>query len=191
MINKSEKKKKKNCNSKFVVELKNSLFDFSRAKLEALRRKSSLGQKKMVRISLSLSLWLAFSLAFAFWILTWSHKFPPFCVSDMSFLKGLIDAFDSIFSSPAYDSNPNPNPIHPNSSSSSSSSSSSTMEGVSNERVAHKLKGYHDLATEEIAKAVRAEEWGLVDDAILHYKNAQRILLEASSTPAPSYITSR
>lgn len=108
----------------------------------------------------------------------------------MSFLKGLIDAFGSILSSPAYDSNPNPNPnpnpIHPN-----SSSSSSTMEGVSNERVAHKLKGYHDLATEEIAKAVRAEEWGLVDDAILHYKNAQRILLEASSTPAPSYITSR
>ncbi|XP_075671467.1 uncharacterized protein LOC142641003 [Castanea sativa] len=108
----------------------------------------------------------------------------------MSFLKGLIDSFGSIFSSPAYDSNPNPNPIYPNSSySSSSSSSSSTMEGVSNERVAHKLKGYHDLATEEIAKAVRAEEWGLVDDAILHYKNAQRILLEASSTPAPSYIT--
>uniref|UniRef100_A0A7N2MCZ0 microtubule-severing ATPase n=1 Tax=Quercus lobata TaxID=97700 RepID=A0A7N2MCZ0_QUELO len=107
----------------------------------------------------------------------------------MSFLKELIDSFGSIFSSPAYDSNPNPNPIHPNSSS-SSSSSSSTMEGVSNERVAHKLKGYHDLATEEIAKAVRAEEWGLVDDAILHYKNAQRILLEASSTPAPSYITS-
>lgn len=104
----------------------------------------------------------------------------------MSFLKGLIDSFGSIFSSPAYDSNPNP--IYPNY---SSSSSSSTMEGVSNERVAHKLKGYHDLATEEIAKAVRAEEWGLVDDAILHYKNAQRILLEASSTPAPSYITPR
>lgn len=62
---------------------------------------------------------------------------------------------------------------------------------VSNERVAYKLKGYFDLATQEIDKAVRAEEWGLIDDAILHYRNAQRILLEANSTPVPSFITSR
>lgn len=62
---------------------------------------------------------------------------------------------------------------------------------VSNERTAYKLKGYFDLAKEVIAKAVRAEEWGLVDDAILHYQNAQRILVEAISTPVPSYITSR
>jgi len=62
---------------------------------------------------------------------------------------------------------------------------------VSNERVAYKLKGYFDLATQEIAKAVRAEEWGLVDDALLHYRNAQSILVEANSTPVPSYITPR
>ncbi|KAM7472125.1 hypothetical protein LguiA_010308 [Lonicera macranthoides] len=61
---------------------------------------------------------------------------------------------------------------------------------VSNERTAYKLKGYFDLAKEVIAKAVRAEEWGLVDDAISHYQNAQRILAEAVSTPVPSYITS-
>ncbi|KAK1558888.1 hypothetical protein Q3G72_007875 [Acer saccharum] len=61
---------------------------------------------------------------------------------------------------------------------------------ITNERAAYKLKGYFDLAKEEIAKAVRAEEWGLVDDAIVHYKNAQRILNEACSTPVPSYISS-
>ncbi|XP_059457676.1 uncharacterized protein LOC132187397 [Corylus avellana] len=102
----------------------------------------------------------------------------------MSILKGLIDSLGSIFSSP-YE--PDPNPSSPN--------SSSTMDGaagpsVSNERVAYKLKGFFDLAKEEIAKAVRAEEWGLVDDAIVHYKNAQRILIEASSTSAPSFISS-
>ncbi|KAK8502912.1 hypothetical protein V6N13_100215 [Hibiscus sabdariffa] len=65
------------------------------------------------------------------------------------------------------------------------------MEGIAgNERTAYKLKGYFDLAKGEIDKAVRAEEWGLVDDALVHYKNAQRILVEASSTPAPSYISS-
>ncbi|XP_023540722.1 spastin isoform X2 [Cucurbita pepo subsp. pepo] len=69
------------------------------------------------------------------------------------------------------------------------------MEGVngipvSNERYASKLKGYFELSKEEIAKAVRAEEWGLIDDAILHYQNAQRILAEASSTTVPSFISS-
>ncbi|KAL6981837.1 hypothetical protein U1Q18_023455 [Sarracenia purpurea var. burkii] len=68
------------------------------------------------------------------------------------------------------------------------------MDGIagtsaSNERTAYKLKGYFDLAKEEIAKAVRAEEWGLVDDATAHYQNAQRILAEANSTPVPSYIS--
>lgn len=101
----------------------------------------------------------------------------------MSFWQGLIDSLSSVLSP---------------SSSSNDSPSDSTMEGipastpsVSNERVAYKLKGYFDLATEEIAKAVRAEEWGLIDDAVLHYKNAQRILTEANSTTVPSYITSR
>ncbi|XP_021904336.1 spastin isoform X2 [Carica papaya] len=104
----------------------------------------------------------------------------------MSFLKGIIDSFGSIFSSDSSLHEPQLKP---------STSSSQSMEGVtgtsvSNERIAYKLKGFFDLAKEEIAKAVRAEEWGLVDDAILHYKNAHRILIEASSTPAPSYISS-
>ncbi|KAK2404744.1 AAA-type ATPase family protein [Trifolium repens] len=105
----------------------------------------------------------------------------------MSFLQGIIDSFNSAFS---------PQSIDQNSSSSSQTNlnASSSMEAspssVSNERVAYKLKGYYDLATQEIDKAVRAEEWGLIDDAILHYRNAHRILLEANSTPVPSFITS-
>ncbi|OIV98735.1 hypothetical protein TanjilG_24906 [Lupinus angustifolius] len=70
------------------------------------------------------------------------------------------------------------------------SPSPSLPHSISNERVAFKLKGYLDLATQQIDKAVRAEEWGLIDEAILHYKNAQRILVEANSTPVPSFITS-
>ncbi|KAE8650266.1 spastin isoform X2 [Cucumis sativus] len=61
---------------------------------------------------------------------------------------------------------------------------------VSNERYASKFKGYFNLSQEEIAKAVRAEEWGIIDDAILHYQNANRILTEASSTAVPSFISS-
>ena len=104
----------------------------------------------------------------------------------MSLLRGIIDSLGSVFSSHSsqYQSEEG-NP-----------SSSGTMEGVggtpvTNERVAYKLKGYFDLAKEEIDKAVRAEEWGLTDDAIVHYKNAQRILVEANSTSVPSYISSR
>ena len=107
----------------------------------------------------------------------------------MSFLKGLIDSLGSVFSDSAASSESYPNSSAPN---------SSTMDGiagpgasVSNERVAYKLKGYFDLAKEEIAKAVRAEEWGLVDDAVGHYNSAQRILVEASSTPVPSFISAR
>ncbi|KAL0896350.1 hypothetical protein Bca101_080311 [Brassica carinata] len=76
------------------------------------------------------------------------------------------------------------------------STSSTSMNGVdggvpvTNERVAYKLKGYFDLAKEEIDKGVRSEEWGLHDDALLHYRNAQRIMNEATSTPSPSYISS-
>ncbi|CAK9186497.1 unnamed protein product [Ilex paraguariensis] len=98
----------------------------------------------------------------------------------MSFFQGLIESLGSLFtdsSSSAFDSRKN--------------SENQAMEGVAtgNERTAVKLKGYFDLAKEEIAKAVRAEEWGLVDDAILHYQNAQRILVEAASTPVPSHIS--
>ncbi|XP_007021974.2 PREDICTED: spastin isoform X1 [Theobroma cacao] len=101
----------------------------------------------------------------------------------MSFLKGIMDSLSSILStndSSPYESTENP-----------SSSTYQNMEGIAgNERTAYKLKGYFDLAKEEIDKAVRSEEWGLVDDAVIHYRNAQRILVEASSTPAPSYISS-
>lgn len=99
----------------------------------------------------------------------------------MSFFKELIDSIGSIFSDPSPSSKQYP-----------SFSDSTQMDGVvSNERVAYKLKGYFDLAKEEIDKAVRAEEWGLADDAVSHYQSAQRILLEATSTPVPSYISSR
>ena len=108
-------------------------------------------------------------------------------VSVMSFLKGIIDSLGSIFSD---STSPDEAQSSPN------FSDNGAMDGVvgtgvSNQRIAYKLKGYYDLATEEIAKAVRAEEWGLVDDAIVHYKNAQRILIEASSTSTPSFISSR
>ncbi|KAK7294954.1 hypothetical protein RJT34_17854 [Clitoria ternatea] len=99
----------------------------------------------------------------------------------MSFLQGFVDSFNSIFNNNDDNSHSSSqiNPMEPSPSSS-----------VSNERVAYKLKGYLDLATQEIAKGVRAEEWGLVDDALLHYKNAHAILVEANSTPVPSFITS-
>lgn len=103
----------------------------------------------------------------------------------MSFLRGIIDSFSSIFNE---ESKHDPSVL-----SSASSGSMNGIDGVpvSNERIAYKLKGYFDLAKEEIAKGVRAEEWGLHDDALLHYRNAQRIMNEASSTPSPSYISSR
>lgn len=104
----------------------------------------------------------------------------------MSFFRELIDNFSSIFSDSGSPSN-RANQIP----SSSNYQNRAAMEGVENERAAYKLKGYFDLAKEEIDKAVRAEEWGLIDDAILHYQNAQRILGEAIATPVPSYISSR
>ncbi|KAJ6679520.1 AAA DOMAIN-CONTAINING [Salix purpurea] len=108
----------------------------------------------------------------------------------MSFMKGIIDSLSSIFSVPEEDSHSQ----HQNPNSTSTSTPMDGMDpgiGVPNERIAYKLKGYFDLATEEIDKAVRAEEWGLVDDAIVYYRKAQRILIEAASTPSPSYISSR
>lgn len=102
----------------------------------------------------------------------------------MSFLKEIIENFSSIFSD-SVQSQQNP-----------STTGGGAMDGeggvsTGNERTAYKLKGYFDLAKEEIAKAVRAEEWGLPEDAFSHYQNAQRILSEAVSTPVPSYISSR
>lgn len=111
----------------------------------------------------------------------------------MSFWKGLTDSLNSIFSNSdlLYEQNSNGNP------NSLINRNEKTMEvgvdgaKVSNERIAGKLKGYFDLAKEEIDKAVRAEEWGLIDDAIYHYRNAERILAEGASTRPPSFISSR
>ncbi|KAI3444665.1 hypothetical protein Pfo_001330 [Paulownia fortunei] len=101
----------------------------------------------------------------------------------MSFLKEIIENFSSIFSDSVQ------------SQQSPSTTGGRAMDGeagvsTGNERTAYKLKGFFDLAKEEIAKAVRAEEWGLPSDAVSHYQNAQRILSEAISTPVPSYISS-
>ncbi|GFP82291.1 fidgetin-like protein 1 [Phtheirospermum japonicum] len=101
----------------------------------------------------------------------------------MSFLKEIIGNFSSIFSDSVQ------------SQQNSSSTGDRAMDGdggvsTGNERTAYKLKGYFELAKEEIAKAVRTEEWGLPDDAVSHYQNARRILGEAISTPVPSYISS-
>ncbi|KAF3580975.1 hypothetical protein DY000_02036034 [Brassica cretica] len=112
----------------------------------------------------------------------------------MSFLRGIIDSFSSIFTEEEEEDNTHRHEVskHDPTESTSSNSMNSSVNGgsVTNERVAYKLKGYFDLAKEEIAKGVRAEEWGLHDDALLHYRNAQRIMNEATSTPSPSYITS-
>ncbi|XP_073061502.1 uncharacterized protein [Primulina eburnea] len=101
----------------------------------------------------------------------------------MCYLKEVIESISTIFSSLG------------NSQQNSSNRTDRPMDGEGgvsngNERAAYKLKGFFDLAKEEIAKAVRAEEWGLLDDAVLHYHNAQKILSEAISTPIPYYISS-
>ncbi|CAK9161105.1 unnamed protein product, partial [Ilex paraguariensis] len=62
----------------------------------------------------------------------------------MSLLEGLIETLGSLFTD------------------SPSTSSIESRENPSNRA----------MDTEEIAKAVRAEEWGLVDDAVLHYQKA-------------------
>ncbi|XXG43178.1 hypothetical protein AAC387_Pa01g3279 [Persea americana] len=105
----------------------------------------------------------------------------------MSIFKTLADSFNNFLSSVlSADNDPPP----------STSDRDRTMESgpigqsVSNERVAYKLKGYFDLAKEQIDKAVRAEEWGLIEDAVAHYRNAERVLLEAKATRAPSLISS-
>ncbi|KZV38302.1 hypothetical protein F511_36243 [Dorcoceras hygrometricum] len=101
----------------------------------------------------------------------------------MSSLKEVIESISTIFSSLV------------SSQQNSSNNGSRPMDGdggvlTGNERAAFKLKGFFDLAKEEISKAVRAEEWGMTDDAVLHYHNAQTILSEAMSTPVPSYVSS-
>lgn len=111
----------------------------------------------------------------------------------MNFFKDFVDSLSSIFTDPSSQPNPsssNDNRIASDVNRTAAMDGAVAAGGVANERTAYKLKGYFDLGKEEIDKAVRAEEWGLVDDAILHYQNAQRILNEAISTHVPSYISS-
>ncbi|KAJ3672484.1 hypothetical protein LUZ60_007205 [Juncus effusus] len=102
----------------------------------------------------------------------------------MTYFKSLIDSFSSFFSNPA-------NPA------ASSQVSNRAMEdppvglAVVSERVALKLKGYFELAKEEIDKAVRCEEWGIHDDAVAFYQNALKVLLEAKAARVPDVISSR
>lgn len=58
------------------------------------------------------------------------------------------------------------------------------LGNVDGERAVEKLKAYFSLGKNEIDKAVRADEWGLLADALHHYRNADRILSEGVSSPA-------
>ncbi|XP_064942304.1 uncharacterized protein LOC135595389 [Musa acuminata AAA Group] len=104
----------------------------------------------------------------------------------MSLLKDIVNSFSEFFSRApaASDRSPPPAPdrMEP---------SPSTAPAVVGERVALKLKGYFDLAKEEIDKAFRAEEWGLTEDAVAHYRNAQRVMLEAKAARVPDAVASR
>ncbi|KAG6475499.1 spastin-like [Zingiber officinale] len=104
----------------------------------------------------------------------------------MSLLRDLVDSFSGFFS-PSADHSP------PSSSTNGATDSlpSAAPPDVVAERVALKLKGYFDLAKEEIDMAVRAEEWGLADDAIAHYRNAQRVMLEAKAVRVPDVLSLR
>uniref|UniRef100_A0A8R7Q7V7 microtubule-severing ATPase n=1 Tax=Triticum urartu TaxID=4572 RepID=A0A8R7Q7V7_TRIUA len=90
----------------------------------------------------------------------------------MSFLRALADSLSSLLFAPHMDA---PAP---------------SAAAVVGERVAVKLRGYFELAKEEIDKAVRAEEWGLPDDAEAHYRNALRVMLEAKAARVPDAVSS-
>ena len=53
-------------------------------------------------------------------------------------------------------------------------------------RLEKKVKGFFDLAKVEIDKAIKAEESGISQDALEHYRKAQRILAEGLSTAEPN-----
>ncbi|KAH7663421.1 MIT domain-containing protein [Dioscorea alata] len=106
----------------------------------------------------------------------------------MSFFRNLIDSFSQFFSV----SDPSSARHHdPQLMDASTSASAAARPSIVSERVVNKLKGYFDLAKEEIDQAVRAEEWGLTNDAIAHYKNAHRVMLEAKAARVPSAMPSR
>jgi spastin len=93
----------------------------------------------------------------------------------MSFLRALADSLSSLLFPP-----PDAPPM----------ADAAGPAAVVGERVAVKLKGYFELAKEEIDKAVRAEEWGLPEDADAHYRNALRVMLEAKAARVPDAVSS-
>jgi len=97
----------------------------------------------------------------------------------MSFLRALADTFSSLLFSPGGGA-----PMD-------AAGAAPSPASVVGERVAVKLRGYFELAKEEIDKAVRAEEWGLPDDATAHYRNALRVMLEAKAARVPDAVSSR
>jgi spastin len=99
----------------------------------------------------------------------------------MSFLRTLADTFSSLlFSSGGGAAAPM-----------DAAGAAPSPAAVVGERVALKLRGYFELAKEEIDKAMRAEEWGLPDDAAAHYRNAMRVMLEAKAARVPDAVSSR
>lgn len=108
----------------------------------------------------------------------------------MSLLRDLVDSFSGFFSSAAAPSADRSPPSSSPNGATDSLPSAAPPEVVA-ERVALKLKGYFELAKEEIDMAVRAEEWGIADDAIAHYRNAQRVMLEAKAVRVPDVLSLR
>ncbi|KAJ4775240.1 Spastin [Rhynchospora pubera] len=104
----------------------------------------------------------------------------------MSFFKILFDSLSSVFSSSDVSTS---SPVQPPPSNRAMEVPPSASAVVS-ERAALKLKGYFELAKEQIDKAVRCEEWGLPDDAISYYQNAHKVLLEAKAARVPDVIPS-
>nr|CAB3466838.1 unnamed protein product [Digitaria exilis] len=98
----------------------------------------------------------------------------------MSFLRALADTFSSLIFSSGGGSAPMD----------AAAGAAPSPAAVVGERVAVKLRGYFELAKEEIEKAVRAEEWGLPDDAAAHYRNALRVMLEAKAARVPDAVSS-
>ncbi|CAL5036477.1 unnamed protein product [Urochloa decumbens] len=96
----------------------------------------------------------------------------------MSFLRGLANTFSSLLFSSRGEA-----PMD-------AAGAAPSPAAVVGERVAVKLRGYFELAKEEIDKAVRAEEWGLPADAAAHYRNAMRVMLEAKAARVPDAVSS-
>lgn len=110
-----------------------------------------------------------------------------------SVLKDLVDSVSTLFSttSPTSSSSSPPSPSPGDRSDAPPPAGAAVGPDVVSERVAHKLKGYFELAKQLIDKAVRAEEWGLVDEAVANYQSANRVLLEGKGVRAPASLSSR